>query len=126
MKRFLLTTVATIALAGTAHAAPQMPKELQGVWCGNLRMEATNNCDDDKMTVTPKGWEMEFDYGCRVIKVARLPDFTHGGKRAPKNPWSAGYRFTFKCSSGDAKEAKVIESWQPIKDYVDITPPHKF
>jgi hypothetical protein len=101
--------IGALVLASVAHAAPQMPKELQGKWCviNSIAHRGDDTildyCDVDNgeepIEVTSGYYDLVSDLGCDLLNVSG-----HGP-----------YQLTFKCGVITTKWSKITkEVWRVI------------
>jgi hypothetical protein len=120
----LSTFAVAVALAAApASAQAQIPKQMQGMWCGVEEGDADRPYDrqyytagpcennDFVMEVTANGFSVT-DSQCKAILVTRF-DVHPWGRRAPANPWGPGYRIKFRCF-GELDNRPLIteQDWQ--------------
>jgi hypothetical protein len=146
-----IKTLATAAAVGVwlisyAHAAPDMPNELQGKWClmdskvpgvegtYNLSYNKVGYQDDwskkhceELITVTRSGYFTEHDWNCDLVSVSKQGSAIEPRQGAYKHKFYKGplYRLTFKCSGyrgGDITKTSN-EVWQLDGTVLELTQP---
>jgi hypothetical protein len=128
MKRFIIPLAAVMILTtAPAHGEPQIPREMQGKWCGSplyplapLQSYYPGPCGVDdgvEMEITASGFNAAGNWQCTAIRVTKFNVPSYKGSSI--NPWGPGYRIKFRCNKREGGNTVVTEYvWQMEKDYL--------